>query len=120
MPSSEYQEGHENLTNELIDKIVQFYFRTSTGWPLTVILRIVPLFTSIEKQNIIIGDFIAGETNPLKLHGIFSKDFTSIVLGRYYLLKERITGYKIVTVRDFPLFIGYPHKSPLFDKLLKG
>lgn len=97
---SSYQE--ESLTDELIGKIVQFYYRTSTGYPLTVIFRVVPLITSIEAQNIIIGDFIAGDTN----------------IG--YLLKKCITGYKIVTVREFPLFIQYPHISPLFDKLLKG
>jgi hypothetical protein len=94
--------GYESLTDELIGKIVQFYYRTSTGYPLTVIFRINSLFTSIETQNIIIGDFIAGDTD----------------IG--HLLKKRITGYKIVTVREFPLFIGYPHKSSLFDELLKG
>jgi hypothetical protein len=97
--------GYESLTDELIGKIVQFYYRTSTGYPLTVIFRVVSLFTSIEAQNIIIGDFIAGDTD----------------IGQHVqLLKKRITGYKIVTVREFPLFIGYPHKSPLFDELLKG
>jgi len=90
------------LNDTLVGKIVQFYYHTSTGYPLTVIFRVVPLFTSIEAQNIIIGDFIAGDTD----------------IG--HLLKKRITGYKIVTVREFPLFIGYSHKSALFDELLKG
>jgi len=105
MSNREIQKG-ENLTDELIGKmigkIVQFYYSTSTGFPLTAIFRVVSLFTSIKAQNIIIGDFIAGEAI------------------KSYLLKHRITGYKILTVKDLPLCIGYRHESLLFDELLRG
>ena len=100
MPKNREMEFPESL----IGQIVQFYYSTSTGWPLTVLFKVVSvsLFTSIKSQNIIIGDFITGEA----------------IIG--YLFKHRITSYKILTVKELPLFLGYPHKSPLFDQLLRG
>jgi hypothetical protein len=112
----------KQIESELLGEIVLFRFKPDTLSVFT--FRPQNKYISDESHSLILKVYsVAPYTNDtgkgLLIEAVYvaGEVYTS---QRLFFDDKNISEYKILTVKDLPLYIGLPHKSPLFDKLLKG
>lgn len=103
----------EQVETDLLGEIVLFRFKPDTLTVFTLlpqnkyisdeshslilkVYSVAPYITNTEKDILIETVYVAGEV------------YTSM---RFSLSLKDISEYKILTVKDLPLYIGLPHKS---------
>jgi hypothetical protein len=125
---SPYQEGYENLTDELIE--------TYKGWGMKINIEIQ---TDMKIPKILIGKMVLFQFKDTELNAIiFITDISDAIygflvaldnpifpvlykeLGRLPIISEPIKCYKRIRIKELPLYIDYRFKFDLFDKFLKG